>query len=351
MAASLEGHLRANRFGAAFAIYLVVIFCPLGVTSFQQVQVCRGQFGPISPLQSRPRVASSGSPSRLFVGNDGDAPVVGKGTARISGPSASEATSALDYGLSLLSSDVASIILGLLGLIICLWSRLSHLDYYDSLTFSDGGAVALGTQSRADLLGIFAALAVLLNGVSKLDVTSALAESVVLDGVSLDKPVVVDNDMASNMNEDGLNDLLWALGSILDATPARTVVLMMRDDVSGSSSWRPTALAGIVPADEDLRKRIPGTVGATPILDRFLKSSSDSKESYLPTLQALPGRVEFTYLPANAQEALLVPVPMQGDKRAVLVLGSETAKSCTPRDVAWCQVLATQMGNFLSAES
>ena len=32
------------------------------------------------------------------------------------------------------------------------------------------------------------------------------------------------------------------------------------------------------------------------------------KESYLPTLQALPGKVEFTYLPSNAQEALLLPV-------------------------------------------
>jgi len=284
---------------------------------------------------------------RLFSVNDGDAPVSGKGTARITGTGGSEATSAIDYVLSLLSSDVGSIVLGLLGLTVSLWGRLSHLDYYDSLTSTDGGAAALGAQSRADLLGVFAAGAVLLNGVSKLDVTSALAESVVLEGISLGEAVVVDKDIASSMSDDATKDLKWAMESALDATPARTVVLMIRDNSSGGNSWRPAALAGTVPADEDLRLCIPESVGSTPILDKFLKSSSDSKESYLPTLQALPGRVEFTYLPANAQEALLIPVPMKGAKKAVLVLASDTAKSCTPRDVAWCQVLATQMGNFL----
>lgn len=336
------------------SVSLLIAVRPLDVISFHlghahvSQSLCRGQFGPTSSFQSVRQATSSGGASLLlFSGKDDEAPVLGKGTAKISGPSGSEATSAVDYGLSLLSSDVGSIILGLLGLAVCLWSRLSHLDYYDSLTYVDGGAEAMGTQSRADLLAVFAAGAVLLNGVSKLDVTSALAESVVLEGVKLGKPVVVDNDLSLSTSEDGLNDLQWAMEAALDATPASTVVLMIRDSDSGGSSWRPAALAGTVPQDEDLRLKIPASVGSTPILDRFLKSSSESKESYLPTLQALPGRVEFTYLPANAQEALLVPVPMQGSKRAVLVLGSDTAKSCTPRDVAWCQVLATQMGNFL----
>jgi hypothetical protein len=97
----------------------------------------------------------------------------------------------------------------------------------------------------------------------------------------------------------------------------------------------------------------------TPILDRFLNNKEMTKESYLPTLQALPGRVEFTYLPQNSQEALLVPVSLSLNsiaqenvpiiERAVLVLGSDTAKSFTPRDVAWCQVIASRIGTFVSS--
>jgi len=138
---------------------------------------------------------------------------------------------------------------------------------------------------------------------------------------------------------------MWALDSALKATPARTAVLMVRDDVSDKSGiWRPAALAGVVPED------IPPGVQSTPILDRFLYRSG-SQESYLPTLQALPGRVEFEYLPPNAQEALLLPVTMNGgerNSRIVLVLGSDTAKSCTPRDIAWCQVLVSRMGTFFN---
>lgn len=103
--------------------------------------------------------------------------------------------------------------------------------------------------------------------------------------------------------------------------------------------WCITALAGVVSKDPLLQKSI--SLNTTPILDRFRTDSS--KETYLPTLQALPGRVEFTYLPPNTQGALLLPVP-------VTRLGTDTAKSFTPRDVAWCQVLASRIGAFLDAE-
>jgi hypothetical protein len=170
----------------------------------------------------------------------------------------------------------------------------------------------------------------LLNGISKLDVTSALAESVVLDGETLAKPIF--NEAVNREN-----DVTWALESVLAATPANTAVLLsLRDD-----SWSILGLAGVVPRDPVLRQ-LP-SVGSTPILDRFRKDSS--KESYLPTLQALPGRVEFTYLPLNAQGALLVPV----NETSALVLGTNTAKSFTPRDVAWCLSIASRIGTFLQS--
>ena len=77
----------------------------------------------------------------------------------------------------------------------------------------------------------------------------------------------------------------------------------------------------------------------TPILDR-VGSPTNVKETYLPTLQALPGRREFTYLPGNLQLALLIPIDSDSTKRKVLVLEGNTAKSFSPRDVAWCWIVA-----------
>jgi len=243
------------------------------------------------------------------------------GTARFTGLD-NGATNGLDYVLSLIISDVGSIILGLLGLTICVAHRLANTDSLSADT--------MGQETRADLLAVFASGAVLLNGISKLDVTSALAESVVLDGETLAQPIYNDNNKVSREK-----DVTWALDSILSATPAKTAVLLSLID----DRWTISAMAGVVPRDPMLRQA--PSVDATPILDRFRKESS--KESYLPTLQALPGRVEFTYLPLNTQGALLVPV----NKENVLVLGTNTAKSFTPRHVAWCLSIATRIGTFL----
>ena len=253
----------------------------------------------------------------------------------------------MDSVLTLLSSDGASIVLGLVGISICLFNRLIHLDDYDALTSSVAeGADALGRQARADLLAVFASGAILLNGVSKLDVTSALAESVVLDGVELDRTSInweALKETSIILSEQSDNDSVqaeieWALESVLDATPARTAVIMANTD----GSWKPVAVSGIVPVEESLRRALPEG-RTTPILDRF-RGGGSTKESYLPTLQALPGRVEFTYLPPNTQEALILPM----SSSSVLVLGSDTAKSCTPRDVAWAQVIASRVGQLFS---
>lgn len=233
--------------------------------------------------------------------------------------------------MSLLSSDVGAIVLGLLGIAVCLYNRLFLSDF-------EASAELLGQQSRADLLAVFACGAVLLNGISRLDVTSALAETVVLEGTVLPEAIAV-NDLGKGKG------VKWALESALDATPARTAVLMVHD----GARWEPAALAGAVPSDEALWRSLPADGTGTPILDKFLREGGVTKESYLPTLQALPGRVEFSYLPKNAQEALLLPVPVVGSdrRRFVLVLGGDTAKNFTPRDVAWCQVLATRIGTTL----
>mmetsp|Transcript_20044 Transcript_20044/g.34243 ORF Transcript_20044/g.34243 Transcript_20044/m.34243 type:complete len:315 (-) Transcript_20044:1334-2278(-) len=239
------------------------------------------------------------------------------GTAQFVG--VQETTNSLDFVLSSITSDVGSIALGLVGLLIVLANRFAD---QDNLT-----ADTLGQETRSDLLAVFACGAVLLNGVSKLDVTSALAESVVLDGINLDRPQTLISSTGS--------ELRWAIDSVLAATPAKTAVLLKH-----AETWKTVVIAGVVPQDSALRTGT--TLLSNPILDRFLQKTSKRTETYLPTLQALPGRVEFTYLPQNTQEALLLPVK----DNCVLVLGSNTARSFNPRDVAWCQVLAKRIATF-----
>ena len=323
------------------SISLVLSICALSQTA----SAFHSSHSSIS-CQSEHKTQRPSSPVPLFAGGSGadtDRPSSGKGTARLSGPKDTGATGIVDSVLTLLSSDGASIALGLLGITICLFNRLSHIDDYDAMTAVADGADALGRQSRADLLAVFASGAILLNGISKLDVTSALAESVVLEGVELDGTAIFGDalkETSNGSNDSVQTEIEWALESVLDATPAKTAVIMAYD--TAGASWKPVAASGIVPADESLQRALPRG-RTTPILDRF-QGGSMTKESYLPTLQALPGRVEFTYLPPNTQEALVLPM----SSSSVLVLGSDTAKSCTPRDVAWAQVIASRLGQMFS---
>jgi hypothetical protein len=94
-----------------------------------------------------------------------------------------------------------------------------------------------------------------------------------------------------------------------------------------------------------------GSVAGTSSLGR----NRGPKESYLPTLQALPGRVEFTYLPINTQEVLVLPVPTtsaeEGGRCYALVLGGDTAKSFAPKDVVWGREIAAWIGDSLEDQS
>ena len=280
--------------------------------------------------------------SRLFsIENERD----GKPSVSITGISSSRQTtthrpfsfsSAIDFILSFLISDIGSISLGLIGLIICMYNRLSSIDL-DSTSLES--ANAMGIQSRTDLLAVIASGSVLLNGVSKLDVTSALASSVDLEGKRLETPILVENNPwmdTKHLNSQSFRKIAWAMDSFLGLV--QTAILVGHD----GKQWHLLALSGIIP-----NKSMAILPSSTPILDKFLKSS---KETYLPTLQSLPGKAEFTYLPPNSQEVLLLPVLLPNDESyneqmtIVVALASDTAKSLTPRDIAWCQVAANRLG-------
>jgi len=245
--------------------------------------------------------------------------------------SSSSLANPLDQLLSFLASDAFSIVVGIIGLlavVVYRWNLVLGADP-DRAT-----AEALTYQTRADLLAVFASGSVLLNGVTKLDVTTALAESVVLEGTTLSEPEqLIENDSSSS------NTLTWALESILAATPAKTAVLISDID----DRWMIQCRAGVVPSS--LSISLPEK---TPILER-VGSPENSKETYLPTLQALPGRFELSYLPNNAQMAVLIPIQTSNSskKNSVLVLGGNTAKGFSPRDIAWSRIVAEKIGEDL----
>jgi hypothetical protein len=247
------------------------------------------------------------------------------------------ATSLLDYLFTIGTSDLTSIVLGSIGIILALFNRLSSIDY-EATSIANNVAADMGAQSRQDLLAVFSAGAVLLNGLSKLDVTSALAESVALEG--FDQGFLWVNSEYHQVDGNGVVE--WAMGALRQATPAKTAALLVYTD----HQWNLVALDGIIPNEKITTRTVLSH--PTPILDRFLKGLKDPsielKESYLPTLQALPGKVEFTYLPSNTQGVLCLPIRSNGTL-AALVLGSDTAKSFTPRDVAWSCLVAARIGD------
>ena len=308
--------------------------------------------------------------------------------------------SIIDQLLLSLTSDRTSLLLGSLGIIILLLNRL--------LTFPDDNAIYETSRSRIDLLGVFASGSVLLNGITKLDITSVRAERVLLEGTNVDQVLWSTFDISNKvmMNDDGVQqqqqqqqqldkrmaDTLfqstveWALQSYLRCSPSKSAVLLATSSSSSDKCWIPVAKVGILPLESQ-----PMVTNRTPILDRILRADDGNimggtvggtvggtelggggrgmkgpKESYLPTLQALPGKVEFTYLPSNAQEVLILPVVSKPERsrtgqsnnrhkkmddnfdwKYAIVLGGDTAKSFAPRDIAWCKEIASWIGELI----
>lgn len=272
----------------------------------------------------------------------------------------------IDRLLTLLSSDSFSIVSGTIGLLIVVihrWTMILAIGDADPTSLGSTAAVtvaaeALTYQTRTDLLAVFACGSVLLNGVTQLDVTTALAESVVLDGITLSEPEQITSNQRDNNNNKNIkaddNTLSWALQSLLVATPAKTaVIITATNDDQQQMRWTIRSRAGIVPSSSSSSTTSTSVPEKSPILDR-VGSPNNSKETYLPTLQALPGRAEFTYLPTNAQLAILIPISSSlslDDKpktnNSVLVLGGNTAKSFSPRDIAWSRIVAERLGEYL----
>ena len=282
--------------------------------------------------------------------------------------------SPIDQFLISLTSDRTSLLLGSVGILILLLNRL--------LSFPED-AINEASRSRIDLLGVFAAGSVLLNGITKLDVESVRADQVLLEGINQDNVLWADEDQLmraqlQTMDDNFRSTVEWALQSFLRCSPARSAILLAISPQT-NRRWTPLARVGVLPLDSQSSRSSIQNIASinTPILDRMLRDNDNikggtvggtevggarganrngPKESYLPTLQALPGKVEFTYLPSNAQEALILPVSRPERNGAVrdddgwkyaVVLGGDTAKSFAPRDIAWCKEIASWIGELV----
>ena len=204
-----------------------------------------------------------------------------------------------------LKNPVTSLSAGVVGVTLILFNRLG-IDL-DKVT---------DVQSRADILAVVACSAVLLNALSETDVEARNRDPVGLVGYSLRRPLMAPQRAAEAAVVDRLE---WVSTSLLRSTPATSIHLIETD---GTIACR----AGVVGSGDNLDNFALNTSGM-PILNKVL---IQSEEVYLPDLQILPGKVEFTYLPINCQSVVVLPWGAGG----AAVVGTNQAKSLKLGDIA-----------------
>jgi hypothetical protein len=115
-------------------------------------------------------------------------------------------------------------------------------------------------------------------------------------------------------------ELAWASHLLLTNTVTRSIVVY----IDGQTVFR----RGILPPEKNV---VPGA-----IVQRVLQTQ---KPIYLVDLKIYPGRVEFNYLPENAQGAICQPI---GD-RGVMILAAQAPRSYTQQDEAWIAGIADKL--------
>ena len=185
----------------------------------------------------------------------------------------------------------------------------------------------LNSQSRADLIATVAPILLTLKGLSDLDIKERDAEPVPLDGTE-------QSWVSDELPEPARRELNWAADSLFSSTRCSSLAVW-RDG-------RTLLLRGTLPPAVAAR---PGeAVVPGPLLSKCLEKKSGAPE-YLPSLQLLPGRVEFSYLPEATQSVLVLPMGAGG---GAFVVGSDTQRSFKQDDVTWARALSARVGAQLA---
>ena len=187
----------------------------------------------------------------------------------------------------------------------------------------------LNSQSRADLIAAIAPVLIILKALGDLDITPREADPVAPLG---EATAWVEPSLADVVKD----ELEWAADSLLVA-PC-TAMALWRDG-------RTLMLRGTVPsaaAATPANAVIPG-----PLLTKAVARRSGAPD-YLPALQLLPGRVEFSYMPENSQGILMLP--LSGDAAGgALVLAADRQRGFGEEDISWARAVASRISESLTA--
>lgn len=173
------------------------------------------------------------------------------------------------------------------------------------------------SQARSDVMGIILSAVLVLTGLLWQRIQPRSPDTVQLigeEGFELD----------DSLPEPVRTELAWASHLLLTNTVTRSIVAVY----DGKVRLR----RGILAAKKEVT---PGAI-VKRVLDK-------SRAVYLVDLKVYPGRVEFDYLPENAQGVICQPM----GKTGVLILAANSPRSYTKQDETWIEGIADKLGNTL----
>jgi len=179
-------------------------------------------------------------------------------------------------------------------------------------------ALAYGAQSRADLLAVAACAGLALDGLSLAAIDARDAEPVVLKGVR-------GAGVAASLDPAARTAAEWAASSILAASSTIKTVFVYHGGAT------------------ILRRGVLGDRNAVDDTAVTFTDALAGDGTYVPSLQDVPARADFRYLPRNAQAALVAPFA-----GGALVVACDRKRALAPRDVAWLRAVARRLGDLLS---
>lgn len=196
---------------------------------------------------------------------------------------------------------------GGLGGVLLLINRLTTSQLFES-------------QARSDALGIILSAVLILIGLIWQEIQPRSPDTVILVGEE-------GFELSEDLPEAVKIELAWASRLLLTNTVTRSIVVYYQDRVL-------------------LRRGILGKSDrVTPgkILQRVMELK---KPIYLVDLKLYPGRIEFDYLPDNAQGVICQPL---GD-RGALILAANSPRSYTKQDENWIEAIADKLAKTLDLD-
>ena len=175
------------------------------------------------------------------------------------------------------------------------------------------------SQARTDALGVILSAVLILTGLLWQQVQPRLPDVVELIGEE-------GFAIAPSLPEAVRTELAWASHLLLTNTVTRSLVVWYQ----GKTLLR----RGILGSNPEVK--------LGPILKRVLEKQ---KPVYLVDLKIYPGRIEFDYLPENAQGVICQPIGKEG----ALILGANAPRSYTQQDETWIAGIADKLDVTLSS--